>query len=219
MITRIFLLLLLISSSAFAFPWGVSGGLFYFPATDYYYPNFYDDSGYRGELYMYLRADKPVYVPLKGRIYGYPGDDNVFEYCPEAGLGFKFGLGNKLIATAEPLLGFGRVKLQYPAPYYPVVIHTYVNFVRVGYDTGLKRSLGGWDIGGNVRYRYLYNIENNFYPRHTHAVELNGEVGYRLWDFLRLSFIGGVEVGGWYPVIFFDRGGTRPYFEVGLHFN
>ncbi len=216
---RLFLLLIVLYIPALALPWGISAGLFHFPATDYYYPNFYDDAGYRGDLYMHLRADKPIYISLKGRIYGYPGDDNVFEYCPEFGLGFRFGVGSNLTATAEPLLGYGRIKLQYPAPYYPVVTHTYVNFIRVGYDVGVKRPVGRWDLGGNVRYRYLFNIEKNFYPRHTHVAELNGEIGYRLWETLRVSFIGGVEVGGWYPVIFFDRGNARPYFEFGLHFN
>ncbi|MCP4231611.1 MAG: hypothetical protein GY771_15885 [bacterium] len=216
-----FLMLVMLTSviPASAFPWGVSGGLFRFPATDYYYPNFYDDAGYRGDLYMHLRADKPIYIPLKGRVYGYPGDDNVFEYCLESGPGFRFGEGSNLTVRAEPLLGMGRMKLQYPAPYYPVVTHTYINFVRAGYDANVMRHFGRFALGGNLRYRYLYNIEKNFFDRHTHVVELNGEIDYRWSEALRFSFVGGVEVGGWYPKIFFDRGNVRPYFEVGAHFN
>ena len=200
-----------------AFPWGISGGLFRFQATDYYYPNFYDDAGYRGELYMHLRADKPFYIPVKARIYGYPGDDNVFEYCPEFGLGIKFGEGTNLTARAEPLLGYGRMKLQYPAPYFPVVTHTYLAFVRVGYDVGFLRHFGRFGIGGNVRYRYLWKIEDNCNDRHTHVVEVNGEVDYRWSDNLRFSFVGGIESGGWYEKIFL-RGNNRPYFELGVHF-
>ena len=80
------------------------------------------------------------------------------------------------------------------------------------------RRFGSFALGGNLRYRYLWNIEDNFYPRHTHVVELSGEIDYSWSETFRMSFVGGMEVGGWYPVIFFDRGNVRPYFEVGVHF-
>ena len=82
--------ILCIASLGFARDLSLAGGAFYFNATDYYYPNFYDEAGFRGEVNY-----KPWANPsnLRLQCYGYPGDDNIFETIVEYGYRFAITPG------------------------------------------------------------------------------------------------------------------------------
>ncbi len=86
-----------------------SFGLFKFDATDYYFPNFYAEAGFRGEI---------DYVPdwggasrhnLRLQCHGYPMDDNIFEPIVEYGLRwpgpFHFGGWELELMPAARLFG------------------------------------------------------------------------------------------------------------------
>ena len=198
------------------------GGAFKFNATDYYYPNFYDEAGFRGELYYFPWNERHG---LRAQFYGYPGDDNIFETVFEYdfnwelnGAGFHIGL--------VPTGGLGIAKFQYPAPYYPTVTHQYVPWLRGGGEASVAHGLvGPVDLRGAFRFRALYQFTQNYgafeKDKGGDPLELlyapYGEVAIRLDDGWRMIGRGGVEVGGYYDTVFLTPDEkNRPYGEVGF---
>lgn len=194
---------------------GLSFGLFKFPATDYYYPNFYDEAGFRGEITF----QKVGWWGFFGRLqsYGYPMDDNIFENIAEVGFTRRYTLGGGSVSV-RPILGYGLVRLQYPAPYYPMVDKNYLNLARLGYDAGYSVGFGRFSVGANNRGRWLINVESNFYDRNTVLWAMEGEIGLRLSERWRTSFRGGAEFEGYYEKIFLKEN-VRPYFELGIFYS
>jgi len=97
--------------------------------------------------------------------------------------------------------GFGVVKLQYPAPYYPTIEHQYLPWLRAGYDASIGHKLFGPVFArGGDRGRFLYYLgstyavfaedKQNWYNAPFGEVEIAVMEG---WKFLGR---GGVEVGG-----------------------
>ncbi len=209
-------IIVIILSTVPAFPaeLGLSFGLFKFPATDYYYPNFYDEAGFRGEITF----QKVGWLGFFGRLqsYGYPMDDNVFENIAEFGITPQYKSG-RIRLYARPIIGYGLVRLQYPAPYYPTVDKTYLNFARLGYDAGLSVGLGRFSVGAGHRGRWLLNLADNFYDRDTALWAMEGEFGVRLSERWRTSVRGGAEFEGYYEKIFLKEN-VRPYFEMGVYY-
>jgi hypothetical protein len=208
------LLFLAISLPTSAAEFGLHFGLFKFPATDFYYPNFYDETGIRGEITF----QKVGWWGFFGRLqsYGYPMDDNIFENIAEVGITPRYESG-KGAFYVRSVIGYGLVRLQYPAPYYPTVNKNYLNLARLGYDVGYSIGFGRFSVGANNRGRWLINLVNNFYDRNTVLWALEGEVGLRLSERWRTSVRGGAEFYGYYEKIFL-KDNVRPYFEAGIFY-
>jgi hypothetical protein len=203
-----------ISVSAIAAEVGLSFGLFKFPATDYYYPNFYDEAGFRGEITFQKEGWYGFFVRLQS--YGYPMDDNIFENIMELGLTQRY-TSDAGSVYVRPLIGYGLVRLQYPAPYYPTVDKHYLNFARLGYDAGYSVKFGLLSVGANNRARWLVNVGSNFSDRNTVLWVMEGEVGIRLSSRWRTSIRGGAEFDGYYEKVFLKKN-VRPYFETGIYY-
>jgi hypothetical protein len=199
---------------AFSAEVGLSFGLFKFPATDYYYPNFYNEAGFRGEITFQKEGWRGFFVRLQS--YGYPMDDNIFENIAELGLTQRY-VSEAGSVYVRPLIGYGLVRLQYPAPYYPTVDKHYLNFARLGYDAGYSIRFGRFSVGANNRARWLINVESNFFDRNTVLWAMEGEVGIRLSNRWRTSVRGGAEFDGHYEKIFLKKN-VRPYFETGIYY-
>lgn len=193
---------------------GLSFGLFKFPATDYYYPNFYDEAGIRGEITFQKEGWRGFFVRLQS--YGYPMDDNIFENIAEVGFTQRYTSDTGSVYV-RPLIGYGLVRLQYPAPYYPTVEKNYLNLARLGYDAGYSIRFGRFSVGANNRGRWLINVESNFYDRNTALWAFEGEIGVRLNGRWRTSVRGGAEFDGYYEKIFL-KDNVRPYFEAGIYY-
>jgi len=200
----------------------LTGGAFYFNATDYYYPNFYDEAGYRGEIDYKPWANPSAF---KLQFYGYPGDDNIFETIVE--YGYAFGIkpaGWEL--SAMPTAGAAMAKFQYPAPYYPVVTHQYLPWLRSGGDVSVSRSVvGPVSLRGAYRFSVLYYFADEyaaFLPENggSRAKLLHapvGELTVKVNDVWRLIGRGGCEWGGYYDDVFLPKEKkARPYGEVGF---
>jgi hypothetical protein len=217
MIRIISIIFFIYLSSVPAFPaeLGLSFGLFKFPATDYYYPNFYDEAGFRGEITFQKVGWLGFFVRLQS--YGYPMDDNIFENIAEFGITRRYESG-KGAFYARPVIGYGLVRFQYPAPYYPTVDKHYLNFARLGYDAGYSIGFGRFNAAANNRGRWLINVESNFYDRNTALWALEGEIGFRLSERWRTSVRGGAEFEGYYEKIFLKEN-VRPYFETGIYYS
>ncbi len=93
----------LVPLSALAADLTVAVGTFRFQATDYYYPNFYEEAGVRGEVACSLgAASRHTFRLLLG---AYPMDDNIFE--PSAEYGWRPALAwRSWDITLEPAAGF-----------------------------------------------------------------------------------------------------------------
>ncbi len=196
-------------------------GLFKFNATDYYYPNFYAESGIRGEV-----AYRPWRFPSLFRLqfYGYPGDDNIFETVVEYDFDYLINVGGFRLGAA-PSAGASLVKLQYPAPYFPTVKPQYLPWARAGTEISVGRGVTrAFSVRGGYRFRALYYLGSSYgrFAREQggdpwESVHMPfGEAAYRwnaAWAFLGR---GGVEFGGYYDTVFFNtRDKLRPFGEVG----
>jgi hypothetical protein len=200
----------------------VAAGAFRFNATDYYYPNFYLDAGYRGEV-TYGLGDVNRHL-FRFQIYGYPGDDNGFEPILEYGYNRKMSLGGWEV-VARPVAGLGVVKLQYPAPYFPTVTHQYLPWLRLGYDASIGHQLvGPVFVRGGDRGRLLYYLSDTY---GTFAEEKTawqnapfGEVELAVAPGWKLLGRGGVEVGGYYDDVFLPKESKlRPFGEAGFAYS
>ena len=196
-----------------------TAGLFRFNATDYYYPNFYEEAGFRGEI-TYSLGEVNRHL-LRLQVYGYPGDDNIFEPIAEYGYNRKLSLwGIELVA--RPVGGLGVVKLQYPAPYYPVVTHQYLPWLRVGYDASIGHKLAGpIFVRGGDRGRLLYYLSGDYGAFQDEKTAWQnapfGEVEVAVAPGWKLLGRGGVEIGGYYNDVFdpLDKK-LRPFGEAGV---
>jgi hypothetical protein len=189
---------------AFAADLSFTAGLFRFNATDYYYPNFYNDAGYRGEVACGLGEVNRHTFRLQ--IYGYPGDDNIFEPLLEYGFHRKLTFGEWDV-VARPVGGLGVVKLQYPAPYYPTVEHQHLPWLRVGYDASIGHKLAGSVfLRGGDRGRLLYYLSDTYAAFVDDKTAWQnapfGEVEVAFAPGWKLIGRGGVEIGGYYDDVF-----------------
>jgi len=206
-------------SPAVACDLSFTAGAFRFNATDYYYPNFYEEAGYRGEV-TYGLGDVNRHL-FRFQLYGYPGDDNIFEPILEYGYNRKMTLGGWEV-VARPVGGFGVVKLQYPAPYYPTVTHQYLPWLRVGYDASIGHKLFGPVFArGGDRGRFLYYLGSTYAAFAEDKQEWYnapfGEVEIAVAPGWKLLGRGGVEVGGYYDDVFLPKEKKlRPFGEVGF---
>jgi hypothetical protein len=197
----------------------VSFGLFRFNATDYYYPNFYEEAGYRSEV-AYTWGEVNVHAG-RFQLYGYPGDDNIFETILEYGYHRKMTVGGWEV-IARPVAGLAVVKLQYPAPYYPTVEHQYLPWLRAGYDASIGHKLTGpIFVRGGDRGRLLYYLGSSYAGFAEDKAEWQngpfGEVEITVAPRWKLIGRGGVEVGGYYDDVFLTREKKlRPYGEAGF---
>jgi hypothetical protein len=206
------LIILSLSSFASAAELGLSFGFFRFPATDYYYPNFYDEAGFRGEITFQKEDWRGLFVRLQS--YGYPMDDNIFENMLELGSTQRYELGAGSVYV-RPIFGYGFPRFQYVAPYF-IGADMYLHFIRLGYDAGYSINLGRFSVGVNNRGRWLINIGSKFYDRNTALWAFEGEIGLRLSGRWRTSFRGGAEFDGYYEKIFL-KDDVRPYVEAGIY--
>lgn len=194
-------------------------GLFRFNATDYYYPNFYEETGFRGEI-AYALGDFNRHT-FRLQAYSYPGDDNIFEPTLEYGYHRKMSVGSWELIL-RPVGGFGVVKLQYPAPYYPVVEHQYLPWFRFGYDASVGRRLfGSVSVYGGDRGRLLYYVSGDYAGFQDDKTKWQnspgGELRINLTDKWTLIGRGGVEIGGYYDTVFLTPAKKlRPYGEAGF---
>ena len=220
-ITAAALALFIAAAPALSKDLALTGGAFRFNATDYYYPNFYDEAGFRGEINYEPWAKSSFRL----QFYGYPGDDNIFETIAE--YGYAFGIkpaGWEL--SAMPVAGAAIAKFQYPAPYYPVVTHQYLPWIRGGADVSI-----GHNVVGPVSLRGCYRFRALYYPGSSYAAFLPenggtrtkllhapfGEVTVKVNDRWRLIGRGGCEWGGYYDDVFLPKEKkARPYGEVGF---
>jgi hypothetical protein len=193
---------------------GLSAGSFHFPATDYYYPNFYDEAGFRGEITFQKEGWPGFFVRLQS--YAYPMDDNIFENILEVGFTQRYEseAGSVYI---RPLLGYGLPRFQYVAPYF-VGADMYLHFARLGYDAGYSINLSRFAVGANNRGRWVINVGSKFYDRNTVLWAFDGEIGFRLSGRWRTSVRGGAEFDGYYEKIFL-RENVRPYVEAGIYYS
>jgi hypothetical protein len=153
-------LVTVISSSAAAAELTLAAGAFRFNATDFYYPNFYEEAGYRGEV-TYAPGEASPHL-LRLQLYGYPGDDNIFEPVVEYGYGLKITPGGWEL-SARPVAGLAVAKFQYPAPYYSTVEHQYLPWLRLGYDASVGHKLvGRVFVRGGDRGRFLYYLGSTY---------------------------------------------------------
>jgi hypothetical protein len=200
------------------------GGLFYFHATDYYYPNFYDEAGFRAEA-EYMPARAPVRVRLQ--LYGYPGDDNVFESILEFDYVLALRPGRWELALA-PQVGLGMTKLQYRVPYYPERTYRMLFCRRGGGEASVGYARGPVSARAAYRFRALYypgssygallrtGTGSRYYPLYVPF----GEVAYDLSGAWRLSGRGGCEFGGYYDAVFMNKEKkARPYGELGFGYS
>jgi hypothetical protein len=193
---------------------GLSAGSFHFPATDYYYPNFYDEAGIRGEITFQKEGWRGFFGRLQS--YGYPMDDNIFENVIELGLTQRYE-DDRGAVYVRPIIGYGLVRLQYPAPYYPAVDKHYLSFARLGYDVGYSVKFGRFSVGANNRGRWLVNVGSNYSDRNTVLWAMEGEFGIRLNPKWRTSVRAGCEFDGYYEKVFL-KDNLRPYIEVGVFY-
>jgi hypothetical protein len=200
----------------------LSAGVFYFNATDYYYPNFYDAIGFRGEIGFAPSSEGPSAARLQ--LYGYPGDDNIFEGILEYGYVFRLvSAGWRL--RAGPAGGFGITKFQYPVPYFPVVQHQYLGWWRFGYDVTFGRAWGerfSWAVGDRGRLLFAgaggtYTLAHNrLHRQNAPFLELAWRRPAPPFFFVRA----GVEVGGYYDDVFLPKEKKlRPFAEAGFAYS
>ena len=210
---------LVVAGTASAADLSLTAGLFRFNATDYYYPNFYEEAGFRGEI-TYAAGEVNRHL-LRLQFYGYPGDDNIFEPIIEYGYNRKMSLGGWELVL-RPVGGLGVVKLQYPAPYYPVVTHQYLPWLRVGYDAYIGHRIAGpLSFRAGDRGRLLYYLSDTYGTFAEDKTEWQnapfGEVEIAVAPNWKLIGRGGVEVGGYYDDVFLTPDKKlRPFGEAGV---
>lgn len=213
-------ILTLCTSWAAAREVGLDVGMFKFEATDYYYPNFYDEGGFRGEI-NYILGETWRHN-LRAQFYGYPGDDNIFETIIEYGPWFEGGFRG-FVAETRPCLGFDVMKFQYPAPYYPTITHQYLPWLRGGYDVAVGHLVAGpvWLYAGD-RGRAMFYFASGYAAfqddRWVWSNAPFGEVRVHVGPNWTLRGRGGVEFGGYYDDVFLTPDylpHARPFGEVG----
>jgi hypothetical protein len=218
----IFAIALCLTTGAAVAELSFTAGAFRFNATDYYYPNFYLDAGYRGEI-TYSLGDVNRHT-VRFQIYGYPGDDNGFEPILEYGYNRKLSLGGWEV-VARPVGGLGVVKLQYPAPYFPTVTHQYLPWLRLGYDASIGHKIfGPLFARGGDRGRLLYYISDTYAAFVDDKTAWQnapfGEVEIAVAPGWKLIGRGGVEVGGYYDDVFLPKEKKlRPFAEAGFAYS
>lgn len=219
-----FALTALVPLSAFAADLTVTAGAFRFPATDYYYPNFYEEAGVRGEVAF--RVGSTNNHTFRLLVAAYPMDDNIFE--PSVEYAWRPPLAwRSWDITLEPAAGLTYAKLQYPTPYYPTVEHHFLPFVRLGGDARIGHHLIGplsFDAGYRGRFLlyvgssdFLLNAENKV-ERFKFIHAPTAGFSYAASPKVTLLLRGGWEFGGYYDAVFLtpdfvDK--SRPYAEVG----
>jgi len=199
-----------------------SGGAFRFNATDYYFPNFYDEACYRAEITYSLGAVNRH--TFRFQAYVYPGDDNIFEPLVEYGFHRELSLGSWEV-VARPVAGLAVVKLQYPAPYYPTVEHQLLPWLRAGYDASIGHNfVGPIFVRGGDRGRFLYYLSDTYTTFAEEKTEWQnapfGEVEIAVAPKWKLVGRGGLEVGGYYDDVFRPRDKKlRPFGEAGFAYS
>ncbi len=215
MLSAVFLL----ASATFAADLSLTAGLFRFNATDYYYPNFYEEAGFRGEI-TYAVGDVNRHL-FRLQIYGYPMDDNIFEPILEYGYNRKISLGSWDLVL-RPVAGLGVVKLQYPAPYYPVVEHQKLPWLRVGYDAYIGHRIAGpFSFRAGDRGRLLYYLSDTYATFTEDKTAWQnapyGELEIAVAPGWKLLGRGGLEIGGYYDDVFQTPDKKlRPFGEAGF---
>jgi len=217
-----FAVLYFINAAIAAADLSFSVGAFRFKATDYYFPNFYEEAGYRAEI-TYSRGAVNRHT-FRLRAYVYPGDDNIFEPLVEYGYNRELSLGGWEL-VARPIVGLAVVKLQYPAPYYPTVEHQFLPWLRAGYDASIGHNLvGPIFVRGGDRGRFLYYLASS-YTTFTEDKDRwqnapFGEVELAVAPKWRLVGRGGLEVGGYYDDVFSPKDKKlRPFAEAGFAYS
>jgi len=220
------MVLLAAAAAACAGTFSLAAGLFRFQATDYYYPNFYEEAGFRGEVGYAFGAPEPSCHKIVLAAAGYPMDDNIFDPALEYRWARRFFAWRGFTFAGEPAGGFAVAKFQYPAPYYPHVDHHFAPFVRAGGDGWVERRfIGASALAGGYRARLLYYLGSHFFKDADGAVV---RFHYLQAPFARLTIrvnerwsllgVGGLEIGGYYDDAFLTPDylpKTRPYFEAG----
>ncbi len=213
----------LISTGTYAGEIGFSAGIFKFNATDFYYPNFYDEIGLRSEI-NYDSGEKGG-SSFRFLFYAYPGDDNIAEFDLEYSYGLRYLPGNWSFKIAQAG-GVGLSKLQYPAPYFPTVTHQYLLWARIGGDASINRSFfGRLAVGGGYRFRVLYYMGSDYGAfvsddggnpmQILHSPYANLNIG--ITDAWTITGRGGLEYGGYYDAVFLTPDEKlRPFVDVGF---
>lgn len=200
----------------------VAAGAFLFEATDFYYPNFYTEAGFRGEIELALAGRHRL--SLTGAAY--PMDDNIFDPAAEYSWTPVLSL-NHFNVILTPTGGFGLTKLQYPGPYFPHVDHQFLPWLRAGGDAGVGfQFLNYFSSAFTGRGRALYYLGDTFFRTQSGKVErwkfINGPVAeLKFAPTGRWAFLGrvGWEFGGFYDDVFRtpeDLLHSRPYAELGV---
>ncbi len=190
---------------------------FRFNTTDYYFPNFYEEAGYRAEI-TYSLGDVNRHT-FRLQAYVYPGDDNIFEPVLEYGYNRELSLGGWEFVL-RPVAGLAVVKLQYPAPYYPTVEHQFLPWLRAGYDASIGHKLAGpMFIRGGDRGRFLYYLSDTYTTFAEEKTEWQnapfGEVELAVAPKWKLVGRGGLEIGGYYDDVFLTKEKKlRPFAEA-----
>jgi len=204
----------------------VAAGGFRFWATDYYYPNFYDEAGFRGDITFAFGGGRYRHT-IRVLAAGYPMDDNVFDPAVEYGWRLVAESSTPVDVIFEPAGGFQYTKLQYPAPYYPTVEHHFLPWLRLGWDGGLGRALTSrLYLSAAFRFRLLYYLGT---WHGAFAASQGGEPSQPVWGPWVESRVkingrwaalarGGWEWDGWYEEIFL-REKSRPYGELGVAYS
>jgi len=196
-----------------------AAGAFRFNATDNYYPDFYEEAGYRGEVtYGVGEVNNHLF---RLQVYGYAMDDNVFEPILEYGYHRQLFLGGWEV-VARPVAGMGVVKLRYPAPYFPYIDHQYLPWLRAGYDAYVGHSLvGALFARVGDRGRLLYYLSDTYVAFEDDKTAWQnapfGELEIGVAPNWALLGRGGVEIGGYYDYVFEPREKKlRPFGEAGV---
>ncbi len=200
-----------------------TAGAFKFNATDYYYPIFYDEAGFRGAFDF---APSSVQAHnLRLQFYVYPGDDNIFETIVEYGYVFDMPF-KEAVFEVMPAAGVAMTKFQYPLPYYLHVEHVYSRWLRAGADVKVGHNfMGPSSLSAGYAFRALYYDASRIAAfdaaqggeplRYVHSPF--GEFRYALNDAWALVGRGGVEWGGYYDAVFMNtEEKARPFGEVGF---
>lgn len=214
-----------VAAPALAAQFSLTAGLFRFQATDYYYPNFYEEAGYRGTI-GYAFGAEPFRHKISLRAAAYPMDDNIFDPALEYSYALTLFAAGLWEAACAPAAGFGVTKFQYPAPYSPFVDHHFAPWVRAGGEATLGRKfIGASTLAGGYDARLLYYLGSHFFKdwegrvqrfKYVHAPF--ARLTIRVNDRWSLLGVAGIELGGYYDDHFLTPDHlpkTRPYFEAG----
>jgi len=208
------LALVLSTNTAFTASLGITAGVFHFQATDFYYPNYYSEVGYRGtvEWAGFINEDWSLAV----KAAAYPMDDNIFEGAAELEMPITRGAG-EISFFLSPIAGFKFTKLQYPALYYSYPDHEYIYYVRPGFDIGIGSNGTANAIEGRFLVRADFAVNDNEYDRFYLEYGVEGSYNVGITKRFGLIFRTGISAGGVSHDVL-KRTEPYPYVEVGPYF-